>query len=325
MNSYIDLHCDTITMMHYPKENLEHNKRMVDISGMQKGGTLVQSFSAFVPTGYYPKPFRNFLAWKRFGHIADKKDRLLRLHEKDLFPVLSAEDIERCKAEGRIGALFTIEDAGVIGSKVEHLEEAYRRGVRIASLIWNHENTLGFPNSPKEEIMQRGLKPFGVEAVQKMNELGIVVDVSHLSDGGFRDVAKISKKPFIATHSNSRAMTNHPRNMSDEMIRTLAEKGGVMGLNFAPAFLMEQGRESRIEDMVRHVLHIRNVGGRGVLALGSDFDGISGKLEVDTPAKMPLLADALQKAGLTESEMEDMWYKNICRVFHDVWTDQCNG
>lgn len=321
MSSYIDLHCDTITMMHYPKEDLEHNKRMVNLSGMRKGGALVQSFSAFVPTGFYPKPFRNYLSWRRFCHIADKKDLLLKLHEKELLPVLSSEDIDRCRAEGKTGALFTIEDAGVIGNRTERLTEAYQRGVRIASLIWNHENTLGFPNSLKQEIMLEGLKPFGMEAVQKMNELGIVVDVSHLSDGGFLDVARISKKPFIATHSNSRAMTNHPRNMSDEMIRTLAEKGGVMGLNFAPAFLTEQGRESRIEDMVRHVLHIRNVGGREVLALGSDFDGISGTLEIDTPAKLPLLADALHKAGLTESELDGMWYKNICRVFHDVWTD----
>lgn len=319
MNSYIDLHCDTVTMLHYPKENMKCNKRMVSISGMQKGGTLVQCFSAFVPTGLYPKPVKNFMPWKRFCRIADKKDRLLELHSGELFPVRSVRDIQKCRKYGKIGALFTIEDAGVIGSRPERLTEAYRRGVRIASLTWNHENTLGYPNSRKPDMMQKGLKPFGIEMVEKMNELGIVVDVSHLSDGGFRDVVKASKKPFIASHSNSRAMTGHPRNMSDEMIRALAECGGVMGLNFAPAFLQEQGKESRVEDMVRHVLHIRNVGGSEVLALGSDFDGITGKLEINTPEKMPLLADALEKAGMSSSELEAMWSGNICRVFSEVW------
>lgn len=319
MNPYIDLHCDTVTMLHFPKENLKNNKRMVDISGMREGGALVQCFSAFVPTGLYPKPVRNFMAWKKFCRISGKKDRLLELHSEELYPVLTASDIWKCRENGKIGALFTIEDAGVVGSRPDRLEEAYRRGVRIASLIWNHENTLGYPNSRKPDIMQKGLKPFGTEMVEKMNELGIVVDVSHLSDGGFWDVAGISKKPFIASHSNSRAMTDHPRNMSDEMIRALAERGGVMGLNFAPAFLQEQGKESRIEDMVRHILHIRNVGGSGVLALGSDFDGITGTLEINTPAKMPRLADALKKAGISGSELEAMWSGNVCRVFAEVW------
>lgn len=325
MNPYIDLHSDTITMLHYPKENLEHNRRMVSIAEMRKGNTLVQCFSAFVPTGFYPKPFRNFLTWRRFCYLADKKDRLLKLHSKELCPVLSAEDIQKCRENGRIGVVFTIEDAGVAGNRLERLTEAYRRGVRIASLIWNHENTLGFPNSPRADMMQRGLKPFGMEAVEKMNELGIVADVSHLSDGGFWDVIRTSKRPVIASHSNSREMTNHPRNLSDEMIRALAEKGGVMGLNFAPAFLQEQGKESRIADMVRHILHIRKVGGSGVLALGSDFDGITGKLEINTPAKLPQLADALKKAGLTESELEAMWSGNVCRVFEDVWISSKNA
>lgn len=389
MRPYIDLHCDTITMMR-ADEDLMRNRRMVSIPALQAGGALVQSFAAFVPTGLYPKPVRNALAWKRFCRIADRKDRLLEKHASELLPVRSMADIEKCRDSGRIGALFTIEDAGVVGRDPGRLEEAYRRGVRIASLIWNHENTLGYPNSAKAEMMQKGLKPFGLEMVEKMNELGIVVDVSHLSDGGFWDVAGVSKKPFLASHSNSRAMTNHPRNLTDEMIRALAESGGVMGLNFAPDFLApcaadgrdasgeqdgtecgrsvagkapgeqdgtESGkkaeektpgdqestarrkqiqagaqsspvrrndaqtkaarvrRESRIQDMVRHVLHIRNVGGYEVLALGSDFDGISGTLEVGTPAQLPLLEDALKKAGLTERELDAMWAGNICRVF----------
>lgn len=320
MISYIDLHSDTITMMHCPMENLERSRRMVNIERMRRGYTQVQCFSAYVPTGHYPKAVRRVLPWRRFCFIADKKDWLLKRHSDVLFPILSTGDLDSCSEAGKIGVLFTIEDAGVIGKCERRLDEAYERGVRIASLTWNHENTLGFPNSRDASVMKKGLKPFGARMVEKMNDIGIVVDVSHLSDGGFWDVVRISKKPFVATHSNSRNLTGHPRNLTDDMIRALAEKGGVMGLNFAPAFLTEDGkRESRIRDMVRHVLHIRNVGGSGVLAIGSDFDGITGNLEIGTPARMPRLAHALKKAGLTVSEIEAMWQGNVRRVLGEAW------
>ena len=317
---YIDLHSDTITMLHYPNENLIKNKRMVSIPAMRQGGVLVQCFSAFVPTGFYPKPVRNALTWKSFNHIADKKDKLLQLHKDVLIPINKMQDIEACEKNGKVGALFTIEDAGIIGNNLENMQTAYNRGVRIASLTWNHKNTLAFPNSAKAKTMQRGLKPFGFEAVEEMNRLGIVVDVSHLSDGGFWNVAKASKKPFIATHSNSRFVTNHPRNLTDDMIKVLAEKGGVVGLNFAPDFLSSRkDKTSLIDDMVKHILHIRNVGGSGVLAIGTDFDGIHGKLEIGTPADMPLLEDALLKAGLSYEELDGMMKNNILRVFKEVW------
>lgn len=319
VNLYVDLHCDTITMMNDAKENMVSNSRMVSIPDMKKGGVLVQCFSAFVPTGYYPKPVKNTLAWHTFCKIADKKDRLLKRHTDALVPVLSVHDIVQCRDKEKVGAVFTIEDAGVVGRNGDRLTEAYERGVRIASLTWNHENTLGFPNSAKAKRMQKGLKTFGIESVERMNELGIIVDVSHLSDGGFWDVVRTSKKPFVATHSNSRAVTNHPRNMTDKMIRALAERGGVIGLNFAPLFLDEKGKQSRVQDMVRHVLHVKDVGGSEVLAIGSDFDGIHGKLEIDTPAKMPLLAETLQRAGLTGREVDAMWSSNALRVFEEAW------
>ncbi|MFR5876584.1 MAG: dipeptidase [Eubacterium sp.] len=319
-NRYIDLHSDTITMLHYPKENLIDNKRMVSIADLKEGGALVQCFSAFVPTGYFPKFARDKMTWNRFNRIVDKKDALLKLHSDILIPVHNVDDIELCRNSNKIGALFTIEDAGVIGDDIAKLQSAYTRGVRIASLTWNHENTLAFPNSVNPDVMKKGLKPFGVQTVERMNELGIVIDVSHLSDGGFWDVVKMSKKPFVATHSNSRAVTNHPRNMTDEMIKALAEKGGVMGLNFAPDFLSSRkDKQSRINDMVKHILHIRNIGGSGVLAVGTDFDGIHGELEIKTPADMPLLFDALLKAGLTQSELDNMKSGNIMRVFNEVW------
>lgn len=314
MIRYIDLHADTVTKLNYPKHDLGDDKYMVSVDSMLRGGTVVQCFSAFVPTGLFPKLFHDTLVWNTFNSIADKKDGVLKKHADILKPILAPSDI----AESKIGVLFTIEDAGVIGTDLNKLRKAYERGVRIASLTWNHENSLAYPNSGDSDVMNRGLKPFGVEAVEEMQRLGIIVDVSHLNDGGFRELAKISRKPFIATHSNARAVTNHQRNLTDDMLRALADQGGVTGLNFCPAFLRENSKESRIEDMVRHVLHIRNVAGADVLAVGTDFDGIDGKLEVGTPAVMPQLFDALSLAGLTDEELEKMAHSNFMRVFRET-------
>ena len=167
--------------------------------------------------------------------------------------------------------------------------------------------------------MTEGLTEFGKEAIAEMNELGVIVDVSHLSDGGFYDVAALSKKPFVASHSNARTLSPHPRNMTDEMIRILADKGGVMGLNFCPAFLLPagEGMDSRIEDMVRHIEYIKNIGGSEVLALGGDLDGIGGNLEIDSCEKTLWLFDALKQRGFTEEELDKLARKNVERVLRE--------
>lgn len=316
---YADLHSDTITQLHYPFENLEKNHRMVSIPKMLTGHTCMQCFSAFVPTGQYPKPLRNLLTWERFIYISKKKDCLLKKHNQVLFPILSGKDIDICLSNQKIGMIYTIEDSGIFGNDIQKIQKAYDNGVRIATLTWNHENTLGYPNSLDASIMKKGLKPFGFEVVEKMNELGIIIDVSHLSDGGFYDIANISKKPFIATHSNSRTLANKPRNLTDEMIKILAKKGGVIGLNFYPPFLKTPNEDkiSTISDMVQHLKYIQNIGGTDVLAIGTDFDGITGNLEIDSPAKLPLLSDALEKANFSQTDIEKIFSKNVIRVLKD--------
>lgn len=140
--------------------------------------------------------------------------------------------------------MLTVEDGRMVNGSFDRLEQLAKTGVRAIALTWNFENCFGAPNSRDPKIMSKGLSAFGKEAIEAMNELGILVDVSHLSDGGFYDVAKISKKPFVATHSDCRALAAHPRNLTDDMIRLLAQKGGVSGINFAPAFLDDtQGKQ----------------------------------------------------------------------------------
>lgn len=313
----IDMHCDTL-MKIAKNGNLDGKETMVTLRGLREGGVAIQCFADFVPTGKFPKVFRRVMSKYAFEKLYRNYRAMMSYHRDALFPVLCAADLDKAGKDGKIGVLFTIEDGGVMGDRIENVRKFYDRGVRLVTLTWNHANAIGYPNSRDPESMKKGLTDFGREVVKEMGRLGMIVDISHVSDGVFYDVAKIAEKPFVASHSNSRALCGHPRNMTDHMIRILAEKGGVMGINIAPGFLAEESKESRIEDMVRHILHIQKVGGDGVLALGSDFDGVTGKFELSGPGGWPKLAQALEKAGFSQTQLEKMWYKNAEAVFRAV-------
>lgn len=310
MMAAIDLHCDTLTRL-TSRGGLRRGGAQVTLEGLLQGGVALQCFADFVPTGLFPRPCRKAMSRIVFDRLYGRYKALLRRHPGVLYPVLAASDLDRLGEPGRIGVLLALEDGGAMGGRLEDIERFFNRGVRLVTLTWNHPNALGFPNSADPALMEKGLTEYGFEAVEEMERLGIVVDVSHVSDGVFRDVARVARRPFVASHSNSRAVCPHPRNLSDAMIRTLADKGGVMGLNLYGAFLSPGGGASRIEDMVRHVLHIRQAGGDGVLALGGDFDGMGrGRFEVAGPQDWPRLGRALRKAGLSSSQLERMWRLN---------------
>ena len=198
----------------------------------------------------------------------------------------------------------------------------YQLGVRMLTLTWNFENEIGYPNTivktkDYDPSKNYGLKPEGIEIVREMNRVGMIVDVSHLNDDGFWDVVKYCDGPFVASHSNARAVCDHTRNMTDDMIRALADKGGVMGLNFCGDFLNPDGK-SRVADMVRHAKHIMNVGGIDVLGLGTDYDGIDGDLELDHCDKMQLLAQEMERQGFKTSEIEAIFHGNVLRLYKEV-------
>lgn len=326
MNSrlFIDFHCDTLMVCYIKgKEDfLDLPGAMLDIRRMKEGGALAQFFAIFM----MPPEAGNFLTvpqpddaeyigrcfWIFRSSMERGKDHIAQ--------AFSAADILNNERAGNMSALLSFEDGRPIDGKLENLEHYYREGIRLISLTWNTENCFGYPNSQDPEIMGRGLKPFGKEAVLRMNELGMVVDVSHLSDAGFFDVAAISRKPFVASHSNCRELSPWSRNLSDDMIKVLADTGGVMGLNYGPAFVgpTVEYTDSTLELMSAHIRHMIQVGGIGCVALGSDFDGIGGNLEVSGPDKVPLLFDRLQKDGLSESDIEKIAWGNALRVLTDV-------
>ncbi len=314
---YVDLHCDTISNVVQSGTNLRTYDGHINIEKLQKGDALAQFFAIFIPTNDVAAEQNLKLnPTEFFDLIYEGYLKNLELCADVLAPAFCYDDIVKNEKAGKMSSILTIEDGVPLFGSLENLEQYYKKGVRLITLTWNYENSLAFPNSREPEKMALGLKPFGIEAVRRMNELGILIDVSHLSDGGFYDVAKYSQKPFVASHSCARALCNHPRCMTDDMLHLLGEKGGVCGINFCAGFLNEGASYTAVEDVVRHALHIRDKAGLEALALGSDFDGIGSTLEFKDYTGMPVIERALAK-HFTPSELDKIAQGNALRVIRE--------
>jgi len=318
---YIDLHCDTLLLKNFPNQpdTLQQNRWSVDFQRMAAGNCIAQFFAVFLPTPNYFR--KNGLTqpsdWEYvLSRVSDLRAELAA--QTDVRFADGADSLLKNRAEGKRSAFLTIEDGRLLDGKLENIDRLHTLGIRLITLTWNNVNCLGFPHSGDPDEMARGLTAFGREAVPYMQQKGIIVDVSHLSDGGFWDVLKASRKPVIASHSNARTVCRHTRNLNDEMIRALAENGGGSGLSFAPAMLSETAGASRIEDMTAHILHFIKIGGEDFPMIGTDFDGIHGELEIPSCEQMPRLFDALEKAGLTARQIEKIAWGNAERVIHDA-------
>lgn len=325
MIPYTDMHCDTLMRAYVDKSDtiFELQNGMLDVKRLQKGGALAQFFAIFMLPKYAKKEWRD-----AFPEDMDYIKALLQIyrktvemHEDVISETKSVSEYVANSNQGRISGILSLEDGRAVDGKLDNLVWMYEEGIRMIAPLWNFENCFGFPNSKEVQIMQKGLTAFGKESIEVMNDLGIIIDVSHLNDGGFWDIVKLTKNPFVASHSNCRAIAPHQRNLTDEMIRALAEKGGVMGLNFCGPFLNEdgEGRESRISQMIKHLKHMINVGGSDVAAIGTDFDGTFGEFEIPECSQMQRLFEAMEKEDFTHEQIEKIAYKNVERVVWEVW------
>ena len=305
----IDLHCDTASRLLY--ENLKLGKSIckVDIEKLKKSSAKAQVFANFIELDIVDNPYKEFIRMYN-NFISEIKE-----NEDSIEIVRNLIELEEVNNKGKIGAFLSIEEGEVLEGKVERVKELYDMGIRFITLTWNFKNSIGYPNIGYK-YKDYGLTEKGKEIVLEMERVGIIPDCSHLSDGGFQDLIDICKKPFIATHSNARAVTEHTRNLTDDMIVKLAEKGGVMGLNFCAPFLGSEKVPS-IESMIKHIKHIKNVGGIDVLALGTDFDGIGNEVEIENIGEIGRLREALTKENFTNSEIDKIFYGNVKRVLKE--------
>jgi len=313
----LDFHCDTALEM-MDGRSLYENNGMISITKMQEAGVCCQFFAIFIRMTEHCS-FE--AAYGRFQKMYDNFTGELEKHPDHITLARNAAGIAANRKAGTISAILTVEEGGVLGDRIERLDELYEMGVRLVTLTWNFENTLGFPHSLVPEAMNRGLKPFGLEVVKRMQELGMIVDVSHLSDGGFWDVTKLvagcARKPFVASHSNARNICPHPRNLTDDMLKALADSGGVAGINFYPLFLSGE-EKAGVEHLTAHIKHIYKVAGIDAIAIGTDFDGFDGGNEISDCSKFGLLQDALSKAGYSEAEVEKICWGNAMRVIAET-------
>ena len=307
----VDMHCDTISELG-ASESLRKNSKHVDLLRMKEAGYFLQNFALFVNKQTYPNVKTRVLELLECyqTEIAQNSDLIA--------PMTCMADLEENKRHGMMSSMLTIEEGGALEGSVDTLKEFYAKGVRMITLTWNYPNELGYPHGYNEKSSpyeRFGLTYCGCDIVEAMESLGVIVDVSHLSDDGVTDVLKCTKKPFVASHSNARAICPMSRNLPDDLIRELACRGGVMGLNFYPPFL---GDEGTIRSVIHHAKHIVNVGGIEVLGLGSDFDGIDGQKDLTGAQDMPMLAEAFAKSGFSEADIDKIFSKNVLRVYQDV-------
>ena len=316
--NFIDLHCDTASAMLEQNQALKKNSLKIDIEKLQKGEALAQFFAMYIDKEKHESSYDYCV------EMLQNFKRELALNSDTIALCRTYRDLIEAKKQGKIGAFLSIEEGDAIEGDLEKLRYFKQEGISAITLTWNYENALGYPNF-EWKYQNRGLKSKGFEVIEAMNKLGMLVDVSHLSDAGFDDVIAHSTKPIIATHSNARAITKHTRNLSDEQLKKLADNGGVAGLAFSVNFLVEKelmdaSRLAKVDDMVQHIKHIRNVAGVEVLALGSDYDGIMNPVEMEDASEMSKLSDGLLKNGFSYDEVEKIFYRNGLRIIEEVLT-----
>ena len=306
----IDLHCDTIMQLldHPDSGDLYRNTWKIDIEKLQKAHSKVQDFALFINLGKTNDPYG------RYEEMRNLCTTQIHLYGEHIQHVLSYQDVESVYESGKIGALMSIEEGGVLGGDLDKLKQAYQDGVRLITLTWNYPNGLGEPHCGEQH---KKLTPKGIEFVEAMQDLGIIVDCSHLNDAGTEQLGDILDAPFIASHSNAREVTAHTRNLPDNLIKLIANKGGVIGLNFAQSFL-GTSPVSRIEDIVKHGLYLINKGGEDVVTLGTDFDGIKPNTEIKDASEMYRLYDAFKEAGLSVEQCEKLFWKNADRLLKEI-------
>lgn len=282
----------------------------VDIPRLRAGRVGVQVFTLFVPPSV--PPGYNAL---RALEILDAVYAEVERSAGDLHWIRQAADFDAAERAGKIGIIVSIEGGEVLAGRLALLRHFYRLGVRAAGLTWNVHNELA---DGVREPRGAGLTGFGREVVREMNRLGMVVDVSHLSDKGFWEVLELSTVPVIASHSNARALCDHPRNLTDEQIRALAQKGGVIGVNFYPGFLRASG-EATVDDVVRHIEYLASQAGVDHVGLGSDFDGISVVPKgLEDPSRLEALTEALARHGWDDASILKVLGDNFVRLFRAI-------
>ncbi|HOA41019.1 MAG: dipeptidase [Halanaerobiales bacterium] len=312
MNKFIG-HIDTL--LNYDQDKsydffTNNDNFHVDLVKMKKAGIKLAVFAVYVESKYKP-----FWALERTLELIDRFHNLIE-SSQELQLIKDLEDIESLLENDKIGALLAIEGGEGIFSE-SALRILYRLDVRMIALTWNQRNQLA--DGIGELETNGGLTTLGKKILSAMEELGIILDVSHLAPAGFWDIVKIAKKPFLASHSNVLNVCNNKRNLDDEQLKAIAENKGLIGLNFAPAFLVKD-KKADISDVIRHIDYIRDLVGIENIVLGTDYDGIDNTPKgLEDLGKLDNLKEELLRRNYSLQEIEQIFILNWLNFFRRIW------
>jgi len=305
-----DLHCDTVYRF-YKLGSISPfigKKLQVTLPRLKQAGVKAQFFAAWVP------PSKGF---KHADYLIDLFERMLDKHSGDLAFAGSYKDLRRNLANKRISAFLGIENGKPIGTDLKKLDYFYNRGVRYVTLTWNQNNKIADASGDRRKLYN-GLSPFGEQVIRKMNHLGMIIDVSHSSDDTVKDVLRISIDPIIASHSCCYSLRHIHRNLKDELIKDICDRGGVIGVNFYAKFLTDKN-VATVSNVADHIDHIVKIGGLNCAALGSDYDGMTRPARgLENIGKLENLTRELIKRGYTKGETEKIYGRNFIRVLQNV-------
>ncbi len=291
--SVFDTHCDTLCKILDRGESFEKNSCEVDLERMTKYGSYFQFMACFIAPEY--------------RRVAKRRTLMLINTYNERVKNAGAENVKTALSiEGGEG----IED-------IETLEEFYSLGVRMAALTWNTTNHIG--GGAHERNKRVGLSSFGKEVVKRMNELGMIADVSHLNDKSFYDVCAASTLPIVASHSCSRSECRHVRNITDDMFELIKKSGGCVGINLYPKFLTGCDK-AVIDDVIRHIEHFMSLGGEKNVGIGADFDGVDGHLPQGIRGCEDLykIFDRLLQLNYSENTVRGISYGNFSEIFKKI-------
>lgn len=311
----IDGHCDTIGEQLSGKRWLGDRSAdgHIDLPRLRDGGVDAQFFACYVPVPY-----------QRHGAATHALARLDQLHllaerlPEQLLIARTPDDIRRAKANGQLAAIAGLEGAEALDGELGLLRQYHRLGVRNLGLAWNHRNAAC--DGVAERRTGGGLTEFGVMVVQECNRLGITIDISHLAPAGVEDVLALSDDPIIASHSNAAALCDHPRNLTDDQMRAIAAKGGVIGVTFVNSFLRrEQPELASLDDVMAHLEYMLALVGENHVAIGSDFDGCTPPTDLADATAYPRITERLLAGGWGEETIRKILGGNFMRIFERVW------
>jgi membrane dipeptidase len=314
-----DGHIDTPSLMlddaydfgerHRPRSGSQH----VDLPKMTEGGLDAPFFSIYVARSYGETPAATQRAEAMIAELKRQVESL-----DGIAMAYSADDVVRLTRAGTKAALMGLEGGHALQASEEVLERLAAAGIRYVTLT--HTNTNGWADSSADVARWGGLNDTGRALVRAMNRLGVLVDLSHVSDSTFYDALEVTRAPVILSHSSVRALTDHPRNASDAMLRALADNGGVIMINFFPRYVAQGGNAgATVDDLLDHIDHAVRVAGVDHVGLGSDFDGVpSLPRGMEDATKLPFLTYGLLQRGYSEEDVRKILGGNTLRVLAEA-------